>query len=57
MMIMKTKKENPENFAIPGKPMSQKKFASLIKEAEKGEFYSDMEFRAKFEEWKKSLKK
>ena len=56
-MIMKTKKENPENFAIPGKPMSQKKFASLIKEAEKGEFYSDMEFRAKFEEWKKSLKK
>lgn len=56
-MIMKTKKENPENFAVPGKPMSQKKFASLIKEAEKGEFYTDSEFRQKFEEWKKTLEK
>ncbi|NBL64625.1 hypothetical protein GV828_05350 [Flavobacterium sp. NST-5] len=55
--MMKTKKENPENFAIPGKPMSEKKFKALIKEAEKGEFYTDGEFRARFEEWKKSLKK
>jgi hypothetical protein len=57
MMIMKTKKENPENFAIPGKPMSQKKFASLIKEAEKGEFHTLEESKKNFEAWRKKLEK
>ena len=54
---MKTKKENPENFAIPGKPMSQKKFASLIKEAEKGEFHTLAESKKNFEAWRKNLEK
>jgi len=37
---MKTKNENANNLATPGKPMSQKKLASLIKEAEEGVFYT-----------------
>jgi hypothetical protein len=54
---MKTEKDNSNNLATPGKPMSQKKFASLIKEAEEGAFYSDLEFREKFNAWKQTLKK
>lgn len=54
---MKTKKQNPENFAVPGKPMSQKKFLSLIKEAENGEFHSLEESKKNFEEWRKKLEK
>jgi hypothetical protein len=54
---MKTKKENSENYAIPGKPMSQKKFTSLIKEAEDGEFYTLEESKKNFEEWRKKISK
>lgn len=50
---MKTKKENSENYALSGKPMSQKKFASMIKEAEQGEFYTLEESKKHFEEWRK----
>jgi len=50
---MKTKNGNSENLATPGKPMSQKKFASLIKEAEEGEFYTLEESKKHFEEWRK----
>jgi hypothetical protein len=32
--------------------MTQEEFVSFIKEAEKGEFYTEDEFRKKFEEWK-----
>ena len=45
------------NLAIPGEPMSQEEFVSLIKEAEKGPFYSLEEIVAKMNVWKKSLKK
>jgi hypothetical protein len=54
---MKTKNGNSENLATPGKPMSQKKFASLIKEAEEGEFLTLEEFKAKFDAWRLSRKK
>ena len=54
---MKTKKENSENYAIPGKPMSQKKFASLIKEAEEGEFYTLEESKKHFDDWRKKISK
>lgn len=54
---MKTKKDNSNNLATPGKPMSQKKFTSLIKEAEEGIFYTDLQFREKFQIWKQTLKK
>ncbi|CAN1557232.1 hypothetical protein MCETHM1_02455 [Flavobacteriaceae bacterium] len=54
---MKTKKENSENYAIPGKPMSQKKFASMIKEAKEGAFYTLEESKKKFEEWRKKISK
>jgi hypothetical protein len=54
---MKTKNENTNNLATPGKPMSQKKFASLIKEAEEGEFYTLEEFKTKFEQWRLQRKK
>ena len=45
------------NLAIPGNPMSQEEFADLIKEAEKGPFYTLEEIQAKMGVWKKSLKK
>jgi hypothetical protein len=54
---MKTKKDNSENFALPGKPMSQKKFASMIKEAEEGEFMTEKEFVHRFEKWRLERKK
>ena len=55
--IMKTKKNNSDNLATPGKPMSQKKFASMIKEAEEGEFLSIEEFKTRFEAWRLQRKK
>jgi hypothetical protein len=57
MPIMKTKKENSSNLATPGKPMSQKQFTSLIKEAEEGEFYTLEEFKIKFDQWRLQRKK
>ena len=45
------------NLAIPGTPMSQEEFLDLIKEAEKGPFYTLEEIQAKMGVWKKSLKK
>ncbi|MBC7696321.1 MAG: hypothetical protein H7141_12845 [Burkholderiales bacterium] len=45
------------NLAIPGEPMFQGEFANLIKEAEKGPFFSLEEVIGKMEVWKKSLKK
>lgn len=45
------------NLAIPGEPMPQSEFLDLIKEAEKGPFYTLEEVIAKMEVWKKSLKK
>ena len=54
---MKNKKEKSDNLATPGKPMTQKKFTAMIKEAEEGEFLTDAQFRAKFQEWKSTIKK
>ena len=45
------------NLAIPGEPMSQLEFVDLIKEAEKGPFYTLEEIQVKMGVWKKSLKK
>jgi hypothetical protein len=55
--ITKTKKENSNNLATPGKPMSQKKFATLIKEAEEGVFYTLEESKKHFEELRLQPKK
>ena len=54
---MKTKNEKSSNLATPGKPMSQKQFASLIKEAEEREFYTLEEFKIKFDQWRKKAVK
>lgn len=54
---MKTKNENSNNLATPGKPMSQKKLASLIKEAEEGVFYTLDEFKIRFNKWRLQRKK
>jgi hypothetical protein len=54
---MKTKNEKSSNLATPGKPMSQKKFTSLIKEAEEGKFYTLEESKKHFEEWRKKAVK
>jgi hypothetical protein len=53
----KSKTKSKRNLAIPGEPMSQEEFVSLIKEAEKGPFYSLEEVISKMNVWKKSLKK
>ncbi len=45
-----------KNLAIPGKPMSQEEFVSLIKEAESGPFFTCEELIAKMNAWKKELK-
>jgi hypothetical protein len=55
MRISKIKSK--KNLAIPGEPMSKDEFVSLIKEAEKGPFYSLDELITKMNVWKKSLKK
>lgn len=57
IQFMKTKNENSNNLATPGKPMSQKKLDSLIKEAEEGVFYTLDESKKHFEEWRKKAVK
>lgn len=52
-----SKIKSKRNSAVPGEPMSQEEFAVMIKEAEKGPFYSHEELIRKFASWKKSLKK
>jgi hypothetical protein len=54
---MKSLKDKSENLATPGKPMSQKKFTSMIKEAEAGEFLTEKEFNDRFEKWRLERKK
>lgn len=54
---MKTSKDTSKNLATPGKPMPHVEFISLIKEAEQGEFLSEIEFDKKFEEWRLKRKK
>ena len=51
------KLDKKENLATPGKPMTQKKFSALIKEAENGGFMEDGEFVNKFEQWRLLRKK
>jgi hypothetical protein len=54
---MKTIKDKSENLATPGKPMSQKKFAAMIKEAEEGEFMTLEDSKKHFETWRKKISK
>ena len=51
------KRDNFDNLATPGKPMSEKKFSSMIKEADAGEFISLDESKKRFEEWRKKISK
>lgn len=51
------KDKNKINLAIPGKPISQKKFMALIKEAEQGLFVSIEESRKQFDKWRAKIKK
>lgn len=54
---MKTADKKNKNLAIPGKPMSHKAFADLIKEAENSPFLTVEESKEKFEKWKSERKK
>lgn len=54
---MKSRKNNSNNLVISGKSISQKKFTSMIKEAEEGEFLSIEEFKTCFEAWRSQRKK
>ena len=56
MKATKTK-NSVKNYVLPGEPMTQQEFESLIKEAEKGPFTSWEQEKKEFEEWKKNRKK
>jgi hypothetical protein len=43
------KLDKKENLTTPGKPMTQKKFSAMIKEAENGGFMEEGDFVNKFE--------
>ena len=47
---MKTKLN--ENYSRPGKPLKKKAFEAMVKEAEKGPFYSIEESKKKFQKWR-----
>ncbi len=58
LQAMKTVKEKTkDNYALPGKPMTQAEFEAHIKEAEKGPFISWEQEKKEFEAWKKTRKK
>ena len=40
------------NYAIPGNPMDQQEFDQMIRDAEKGLFYTVAEVKAKMAKWK-----
>ncbi len=50
------KNEELRNLAATRKPTSQKKFSSMLKKAEEGEFSTLEESKNYFEEWRMSLK-
>ena len=53
----KVKIKTKENLAVPGKPMTQQKFKETIEKAENGEFYTPQEFKERFDQWRKKIKK
>jgi hypothetical protein len=55
--MAKSKSKNTKNYAVPGKPMTQKEFKGLIEEAEKGPFIGVDELRKSFETWRKKHSK
>jgi len=55
--MAKSKSKSAKNYAVPGKPMTQKEFKWLIEEAEKGPFFSIEESKKKFEAWRKKHSK
>ncbi|HEY8928396.1 MAG TPA: hypothetical protein VIM55_04360 [Mucilaginibacter sp.] len=44
-------KSDKINYAIPGKPMSQKEFEEIIKKAENGPFHSIEHLKAEVTKW------
>jgi len=40
------------NYAIPGNPMDQQEFDQMIRDAEKGPFYTVAEVKAEMAKWK-----
>lgn len=56
---MRKTKQKPikKNYATPGESMTEAEFKSFVREAEQGQFYSEKEFKRKFEAWKKGLEK
>jgi hypothetical protein len=45
------------NYAIPGNPMDQQEFEQMIREAEKGPFYTVKEVKAEMVKWKAKYSK
>lgn len=46
------KTTSPENYSRPGKPLKKEAFEAMVKEAEKGPFYSLEESKKKFQKWR-----
>ncbi|MDR3693978.1 hypothetical protein [Mucilaginibacter sp.] len=40
------------NYGIPGSPMDQQEFEQMIRDAEKGPFYTVAEVKAEMAKWK-----
>ncbi len=53
----KRKSKDELQVAVPLNDVLQPDLKTMIKEAEKGPFYSLKELEAKFDKWKSSLKK
>jgi hypothetical protein len=56
MKVIAEKKQE-ENFALPGRPMTEVEFVAHMKDAEKGPFVTLEEGNREFEAWKKTRKK
>lgn len=51
--MAKTKTTTKENYAEPGKPMTDAEFKAFVEEGEKSSFISVEESKKKFSEWRR----
>lgn len=54
---MNTTKIDTKSTILPGEPLTEKAFKAMIKEAEKGPFLSEEEYKKEFNKWRKQIKK
>ena len=54
---MQTTKINSKSAILPGEPLTERAFKAMIREAEKGPFLSEEEYKREFNKWRKQIKK